>query len=95
MSSHICKFPKLFLVQNPKMESNRCKSFRFGELIPELQKAPVPLLHILASCHSLSVLNGQLIGDPLDVKMFEATHWVSLKLRERLLHNYGTCLKYF
>ena len=32
----------------------------------------------LASCHSLTYINGQLIGDPLDIKMFEATHWVSI-----------------
>ncbi|XP_037089769.1 probable cation-transporting ATPase 13A3 [Pollicipes pollicipes] len=31
----------------------------------------------LAACHGLTRLAGQLIGDPLDVKMFEATDWVS------------------
>lgn len=80
---------KLFVGQKRKVTV--ANLFRFGELIPELQKAPVPLLHILASCHSLSVLNGQLIGDPLDVKMFEATHWVSSIL---LLDNYRTCSNY-
>ncbi|XP_037089766.1 LOW QUALITY PROTEIN: probable cation-transporting ATPase 13A3 [Pollicipes pollicipes] len=29
----------------------------------------------LAACHGLTRLAGQLIGDPLDVKMFEATDW--------------------
>jgi cation-transporting ATPase 13A3/4/5 len=29
----------------------------------------------LASCHSLSIYNGQLTGDPLDIKMFESTQW--------------------
>jgi cation-transporting ATPase 13A3/4/5 len=61
----------------------------FGKLIPELQKAPVPLLHILASCHSLSVLNGQLIGDPLDVKMFEATHWTIYEPDNRVVVRSG------
>ncbi|XP_071515711.1 polyamine-transporting ATPase 13A3-like isoform X2 [Panulirus ornatus] len=34
-----------------------------------------PLVAALATCHSLTYLNGQLTGDPLDVKMFEATKW--------------------
>ena len=34
----------------------------------------------LASCHGLTRLAGQLIGDPLDIKMFEATDWVSTGL---------------
>ncbi|KAF0295786.1 putative cation-transporting ATPase 13A3 [Amphibalanus amphitrite] len=29
----------------------------------------------LASCHGLTRLAGQLIGDPLDIQMFEATDW--------------------
>ena len=30
----------------------------------------------LATCHSITYVNGELIGDPLDVKMFQATDWV-------------------
>lgn len=33
------------------------------------------LLEIMASCHSLTFVNNKLIGDPLDLKMFEATKW--------------------
>ncbi|XP_042231973.1 polyamine-transporting ATPase 13A3-like isoform X2 [Homarus americanus] len=33
------------------------------------------LVAAMATCHSLTYLNGQLTGDPLDVKMFEATKW--------------------
>lgn len=29
----------------------------------------------MASCHSLARVNGNLIGDPLEVKMFEATNY--------------------
>lgn len=32
----------------------------------------------MATCHSLTKIDGQLSGDPLDLKMFEATGWVSL-----------------
>ena len=29
----------------------------------------------LATCHGATLVNGKLIGDPIDVKMFEATEW--------------------
>lgn len=34
----------------------------------------------MATCHSLTKIEGQLSGDPLDLKMFEATGWVSYSL---------------
>ncbi|CAH1110178.1 unnamed protein product [Psylliodes chrysocephalus] len=33
------------------------------------------LLRGMASCHSLAIINGELGGDPLDIKMFESTGW--------------------
>ena len=30
----------------------------------------------LATCHCLSIINDKIIGDPIDVKMFENTEWV-------------------
>ena len=30
----------------------------------------------MSTCHSLTKIEGQLSGDPLDLKMFEATGWV-------------------
>lgn len=35
-----------------------------------------PLLRALASCHSLTYISGQMVGDPLDIKMFQGTGWV-------------------
>ncbi|NXM61435.1 AT134 ATPase, partial [Illadopsis cleaveri] len=35
-----------------------------------------PAFKALAVCHSLIVWEGKIQGDPLDVKMFEATNWV-------------------
>ena len=29
----------------------------------------------MATCHSLTIINEELSGDPLDLKMFEATGW--------------------
>lgn len=34
----------------------------------------------MATCHSLTKIEGELSGDPLDLKMFEATGWVSSDL---------------
>lgn len=33
------------------------------------------LIFGMATCHSLTLIDGKLIGDPLDVKMFESTQW--------------------
>ena len=30
----------------------------------------------MATCHSLTIIDEELAGDPIDVKMFEATGWV-------------------
>ncbi|GKZ51553.1 hypothetical protein AbraIFM66951_006106 [Aspergillus brasiliensis] len=32
-------------------------------------------LYTMATCHSLRVIDGELLGDPLDVKMFQFTGW--------------------
>ncbi|XP_032802753.2 polyamine-transporting ATPase 13A3 isoform X2 [Petromyzon marinus] len=41
---------------------------------PEL--VHTPLLAAMATCHSLTRIDGQLTGDPLDLNMFNATGWV-------------------
>ena len=33
------------------------------------------ILYTMATCHSLHIIDGELLGDPLDVKMFEFTGW--------------------
>lgn len=54
----------------------------FGELLEDVHDLPLPtgnnkasFLHALATCHSLKAVDNQVIGDPLDVKMFEFTKW--------------------
>ncbi|XP_063379335.1 polyamine-transporting ATPase 13A3-like [Cydia fagiglandana] len=51
---------------------------RFGRTVVEVTALPPrsPLIQALASCHSLTSIQGQLKGDPLDLKMFEFTQWV-------------------
>ncbi|KAJ7497400.1 hypothetical protein FB451DRAFT_1211342 [Mycena latifolia] len=53
---------------------------RFGELLEEVHDLPLgkekaTFLHALATCHSLKMVDGDIIGDPLDAKMFEFTRW--------------------
>ncbi|PLW29716.1 hypothetical protein PCASD_15579 [Puccinia coronata f. sp. avenae] len=55
----------------------------FSELYDEIDNVPVvgaedlktPLVHALATCHGLKAVNGQIIGDPLDLRMFQFTGW--------------------
>ncbi len=56
----------------------------FEPLIPDISQAEVPLLQILASCHSLAVVKGTILGDPLDVKMFKASRYM---LQEKQFEN--------
>ncbi|KAF9998130.1 hypothetical protein BGZ65_006344, partial [Modicella reniformis] len=41
-----------------------------------MQDKCTPLLYAMATCHSVKSLGGELIGDPLDLKMFEFTRWI-------------------
>ncbi|VDQ08121.1 unnamed protein product [Trichobilharzia regenti] len=55
----------------------------FGD--PELDPSQIeigPLMECLATCHSLTLIEGVLSGDPVDLKMFQSTKWVSTA-RER------------
>ncbi|KAJ7251534.1 Ca-transporting ATPase [Mycena haematopus] len=54
---------------------------RFGELLEDVHDLPLgkekaTFLHALATCHSLKMVDGEVIGDPLDAKMFEFTRWM-------------------
>lgn len=55
----------------------------FSDLYEDIESVPIlgaadqktPLMHALATCHGLKVVDGQAIGDPLDLRMFEFTKW--------------------
>ena len=47
----------------------------FQEEEREIVNCETKLLRILASCHSIVKLNEKFIGDPLEIKMFNATDW--------------------
>jgi cation-transporting ATPase 13A3/4/5 len=56
---------------------------RFSELHSDVADVPAsgglngktPLLYALATCHQLKLVDNEVIGDPLDIKMFEYTGW--------------------
>lgn len=58
-------------------------SNHFSEVYEDADNIPMasaadsktPLLHALATCHALKLVNGELLGDPLDLRMFEFTKW--------------------
>lgn len=51
---------------------------KFQEPVADPSQLPwdSQLLQGMATCHSITVIDQQLSGDPLDLKMFEATNWV-------------------
>ena len=40
-----------------------------------------PLVVAMATCHSLTIIEGNIAGDPLDLKMFEASGWVRSSIK--------------
>ncbi|NXH54570.1 AT132 ATPase, partial [Rhabdornis inornatus] len=49
---------------------------RFLPMVHEPRCLPAgALLYALATCHTVSPLRGQLVGDPVDLKMLESTGW--------------------
>ena len=62
---------------------DRHSSSRFGELLDNVHDLPGPVgrekavfLYALATCHQLKIVDGEVIGDPLDVKMFQFSKWL-------------------
>lgn len=47
---------------------------------PAVLPVEAPIVAAMATCHSLTLIDGELTGDPLDIKMFEATQWVTKRL---------------
>lgn len=48
-------------------------AFRNGLVTNYSCSASVLIKYTMASCHNLTMLQGKIIGDPLDLKVFEAT----------------------
>lgn len=49
----------------------------FSELVPDPKLLPPGYMQsALACCHTVTLLRGQPLGDPLELKMIESTGWV-------------------
>ncbi|CAM1327394.1 Uncharacterised protein g9500 [Pycnogonum litorale] len=50
---------------------------KLDDLQSDIQSIPVdgPLMACMAVCHSLTIIDQEVVGDPLDVKMYESTGW--------------------
>ena len=56
---------------------SRGQAVQFGQFCESIKDVPSPdFLTAMASCHGLTYVEGELIGDPLDSKIFEGTGWV-------------------
>ncbi|KAJ1921579.1 hypothetical protein H4219_000617 [Mycoemilia scoparia] len=60
------------------LSTQEAMGFQVSSEKKNIQREPneLMLIHALASCHSLKLVHGELLGDPLDVRMFESTQWV-------------------
>lgn len=60
----------------------------YNNLVKDLSQIDIrsPIMATMATCHSLTHINGSLAGDPLDLSMFKATDWVN-NLNNQLLYN--------
>ncbi|TWU77492.1 hypothetical protein ED733_007130 [Metarhizium rileyi] len=52
-------------------------------MTPKSKTTVQAALHTMATCHSLRSVDGELVGDPLDQKMFEFTGWSFEEGRQR------------
>eukprot|EP01097_Dermamoeba_algensis_P006163 TRINITY_DN3878_c0_g1_i2.p1 TRINITY_DN3878_c0_g1~~TRINITY_DN3878_c0_g1_i2.p1 ORF type:complete len:959 (-),score=239.16 TRINITY_DN3878_c0_g1_i2:217-3093(-) len=46
------------------------------EIIQDFSNLPEMLLSVLTTAHSIGVIQGHLVGHPVDVQMFQATKWI-------------------
>ncbi|KAG2425624.1 hypothetical protein HYH02_014997 [Chlamydomonas schloesseri] len=62
---------------------------RLHNMVGDMSLLPTQLVELLASCHGLARMGESLVGDPLDQKLFMATHWDLIDERPSLDGAYG------
>ena len=61
----------------PHKQNTTNSHLSLGRLNPMTLTLPQDnLLFAMATCHSLTIINKELVGDPLELKMFESTGWL-------------------
>lgn len=68
---HFQRRLRVFLLDKPEKSA-----FSRLQTVSKLSDSSYLMLEILASCHSITSVQGKMIGDPLDIKMFESTGWI-------------------
>lgn len=67
--------------KTPSMQSSMDYRFmnRFRSEVKDVRRlgSKDKITVAMATCHSLTTINEEIVGDPVDLKMFEATDWVS------------------
>ncbi|ORX61100.1 hypothetical protein BCR36DRAFT_408082 [Piromyces finnis] len=78
--------------QSPNLEKLN-ESFDYNEMSLLISKRYIDLLRFaMATCHNLKVVNGKLIGDPLDVEMFKFIDW-SIQEKEGTIDGLSTIVR--
>lgn len=54
----------------------------FGPIHDTADHLPNNFLVAMTTCHSLKMIQGELLGDPMDLKMFQFTDWVCILIFE-------------
>lgn len=55
---------------------NFVQSIKYLDVRKHLKDPRVLFNESMASCHAITYINKELVGDPLEIKMFENTDWV-------------------
>ena len=65
------------------------RDMRYDPVVKEVQQLNYNdrIMAAMATCHSLTIIEGEIAGDPLDVIMFQFTGWVSYCLTFEQLTN--------
>ncbi|KAI8144258.1 hypothetical protein BJV82DRAFT_557186 [Fennellomyces sp. T-0311] len=56
-------------------EKAKCSNPIFDEQVDAVEKVPRLMQIGLATCHAVTTLNDQLIGNPVDIEMFRSSQW--------------------
>ncbi|CAO3599770.1 unnamed protein product [Absidia cylindrospora] len=68
-------------------------TFGFDKLVHQVNDVPRLMQIGLATCHAVTTLNGQFIGNPVDIEMFKSSQW-TLAAHQHPITKEATATKY-
>jgi cation-transporting P-type ATPase 13A2 len=66
----------LDLIEVVPFSDNILKSPRFNQRERKMENDDLIITTLMGTCHNISDIEGRFVGDPLEIKMFEATKWI-------------------